>query len=187
MNKIIWEDLERKDIAIHTPSKELMVKVANIIADKYGDITYEQNIINSRENGNVCPDAYYVYEKDTYVELIYDEWLFADKEYFLDNDYEIVEYEEVKHLFEDYIDVIETKEMKYLAKIKLTNEEEGYFREEWNQEGHWLSPVEEIEYADTYTNSTALKEILNIYKEEIKEYKIIKQTTTTTKTFAFIE
>ena len=53
-NKITWEDLERKDIAIHTPSKELMVKVANVIADKYGDITYEQNIINSRENGDVC-------------------------------------------------------------------------------------------------------------------------------------
>ena len=187
MNKIIWEDLERKDIAIHTPSKELMVKVANIIADKYGDITYEQNIINSRENGNVCPDAYYVYEKDTYVELIYDEWLFADKEYFLDNDYEIVEYEEVKHLFEDYIDVIETEEVKYLAKVKLKNGKEGYFMEEWEQGEHWIFPAEDINYADTYTNLTTLKEILDMYKEEIEEYEIIKQTTTTTRAFEVIK
>ena len=106
MSKITWEDLERKDIAIHTHSKELMVKVANVIADKYGDITYEQNKINSRENGDVCPDVYYVYEKDTYVELTYNEWLFADKKYFLDNDYEIVEYEEVEHLFENYKEII---------------------------------------------------------------------------------
>ena len=119
MSKITWEDLERKYIAIHTHSKELMVKVANVIADKYGDITYEQNIINSRENGDVCPDAYYVYEKDTYVELTHNEWHFADKEYFLYNDYEIVEYEEVKHLFEDCIDIIETEEIEYLAKVKL--------------------------------------------------------------------
>ncbi len=99
-NKITWEDLERKDIAIHTPSKELMVKVANVIADKYGDITYEQNIINSRENGDVCPDAYYVYEKDTYVDLTHNKWHFADKECFLYDNYEVVEYEDVKHLFE---------------------------------------------------------------------------------------
>ena len=107
MSKLTWKDLERKDIAIHTHSKELMVKVANVIADKYGDITYEQNIIKLRENGDVCPDVYCVYEEDTYVELTHNElrfadkeWRFADKEYFLDNDYEIVEYEEVKHLFE---------------------------------------------------------------------------------------
>ena len=102
MSKLTWKDLERKDIAIHTPSKELMVKVANVIADKYGDITQEQNVINSRENGDVCPDAYYVYEKDTYVDLTHNKWHFADKECFLYDNYEIVEYEEVKHLFEDY-------------------------------------------------------------------------------------
>lgn len=187
MNKITWEDLERKDIAIHTPSKELMVKVANIIADKYNDITYEQNTIESERNGRFCPDAYYVYEKDTCVELTHNEWYFADKEHFLDNDYEIVEYEEVKHLFENYIDITETEEVKYLAKVKLKNGKEGYFMEEWEQGEHWIFPTEEIKYADTYVNLTTLKEILNLYKEEIKEYKIIKQTTVSTSTFVFIE
>lgn len=186
-NKITWEDLERKDIAIYTPYKELMVKVANVIADKYGDITYEQNIINSRENGDVCPDAYCVYEKDTCVELTNNKWNFSDKEYYLENNYEFIEYEDVKHLFKDYIDTIEIEEVKYLAEVKLINEKKGYFREEWGQGEHWLSPVEEIKYADTYTNLTTLKEILNLYKEEIKEYKIIKQTTVSTSTFAFIE
>ena len=187
MNKITWEDLERKDIAIHTPSKELMVKVANVIADKYGDITYEQNKINSRENGNVCPDAYYVYEKDTYVELIYNEWLFADKEYFLYNDYKIVEYEDVVHLFEDCIDTIENREVKYLAKVKLINGKKGYFREEFAQEYRWLFATKEIKYADTYTALTSLKKELNKYKEEIEEYEIIKQTTTTTRAFEVIK
>ena len=187
MNKITWEDLERKDIAIHTPSKELMVKVANVIADKYGDITYEQNIINSRENGDVCPDAYYVYEKDTYVELTHNKWLFADKEYFLYNDYKIVEYEDVVHLFEDCIDTIETEEIEYLAKVKLINGKKGYFREEFAQGYHWLFATKEIKYADTYTNLNSLKKILNEYKEEIKEYEIIKQTTATIKTFEAIK
>lgn len=192
MNKITWEDLERKDIAIHTPSKELMVKVANIIADKYGDITYEQNIINSRENGDVCPDAYYAYEEDTCVELTHNElthneWHFADKEYFLYNDYEIVEYEEVKHLFEDCIDTIENREVKYLAKVKLINGKKGYFREKFSEGYRWLFATKEIKYADTYTNLTSLKKELNEYKEEIEEYEIIKQTTTTIKTFEFVK
>ena len=187
MNKIIWEDLERKDIAIHTPSKELMVKVANIIADKYNDITYEQNTIESERNERSCPDAYYVYEKDTCVELTHNEWYFADKEHLLDNDYEIVEYEDVVHLFEDYIDVTETEIIKYLAKVKLKNGEEGYFMEEWEQGEHWMFSAEDINYADTYTNLTALKEILDMYKEEIEEYEIIKQTTTTTRAFEVIK
>lgn len=186
-NKITWEDLERKDIAIHTPNKELMVKVANIIADKYDDITYEQNKIESERDGSFYPDAYYAYEKDTCVEIIDNEWSFADKEYYLENNYEIVEYEDVVHLFEDYIDIIEIEEVKYLAEVKLKNGEEGYFMEEWGQGEHWLSPVEEIKYADTYANLTALKEILDIYKEEIEEYKIIKRTIMSTETFTVIE
>lgn len=183
MNKITWEDLERKDIAIHTPSKELMVKVANVIADKYGDITYEQNIINSRENGDVCPDAYYVYEKDTYVDLTHNKWHFADKECFLSDNYEVVEYEDVKHLFEDCIDTIETEEVKYLAKVKLINGEEGYFMEEWEQGEHWIFPAEDINYADTFSNKSTLKELLSLYKDEIISYKIIKQTVKTVTTY----
>lgn len=186
-NKITWEDLERKDIAIHTPSKELMVKVANVIADKYGDITYEQNIINSRENGDVCPDAYYVYEKDTYVDLTHNKWHFADKECFLCDNYEVVEYEDVVHLFEDCIDTIENREIKYLAKVKLINGKKGYFREEFAQGYRWLFATKEIKYADTYTALTSLKKELNEYKEEIEEYEIIKQTTTTIKTFEFVK
>lgn len=192
MSKLTWKDLEEKNIAIHTPSKELMVKVANIIADKYNDITYEQNKIKSERDGRSYPDVYYAYEEDTCVELTHNElthneWHFADKEYFLYNDYEIVEYKEVKHLFEDYIDVIETEEVKYLAKVKLINGEEGYFMEEWEQGEHWIFPAEDINYADTYTNLTALKEILDMYKEEIEEYEIIKQTTTTTRAFEVIK
>lgn len=186
-NKITWEDLERKDIAIHTPNKGLMIKVVNIIANKYGDVTYEQNKVNLERDGDSCPDIYYAYCKDTCVELTNNEWSFADKEYYLENNYEIVEYEDVKHLFEDCIDTIETKEIEYLAKVKLINGEEGYFMEEWEQGEHWIFPAEDINYADTYANLTTLKEILDIYKEEIEEYEIIKQTTTTTRAFEVIK
>lgn len=192
MNKITWEDLERKDIAIHTPSKELMVKVANIIADKYNDITYEQNKTKSERNGKSYPDAYYAYEEDTCVELTHNElthneWHFADKEYFLYNDYKIVEYEDVVHLFEDCIDTIENREVKYLAEVKLINGKKGYFREEFAEGYRWLFATKEIKYADTYTDLTSLKKELNEYKEEIEEYEIIKQTTTTTRAFEVIK
>ena len=192
MSKLTWKDLEEKNIAIHTPSKELMVKVANIIADKYNDITYEQNKIKSERDGRSYPDAYYAYEEDTCVELTHNElthneWHFADKEYFLYNDYEIVEYEEVKHLFEDCIDTIENREVKYLAKVKLKNGKKGYFREKFSEGYRWLFATKEIKYADTYTALTSLKKELNEYKEEIEEYEIIKQTTTTTRAFEVIK
>ena len=187
MSELTWKDLKNKNIAIHTPSKELMVKVINIIANKYGDVTYEQNKANLERDGDSCPDIYCATLKDTCIELKGNKWNYGDIEWYNIGDYEIVEYEDVKHLFEDYIDTIETKEVKYLAKVKLKNGKEGYFMEEWEQGEHWIFPTEEIKYADTYVNLTTLKEILNLYKEEIKEYKIIKQTTVSTSTFVFIE
>ena len=185
MSKLTWKDLVNKKIVIHTPTEDIMKLVI--------DIGIKALNIKNQSSYDDCNNGhtFYFVKEGSCVKFSKDNgcihFVFGSKSYYEGDNYKVVKYEEVKHLFEDYIGTIKTKEMKYLAKIKLTNEEEGYFREEWNQEGHWLSPVEEIEYADTYTNSTALKEILNIYKEEIKEYKIIKQTTTTTKTFAFIE
>ena len=186
-NKITWKDLKNKNIAIHTPSKRLMVKVINVIANKYGDVTYEQNKINLERDGDSCPDIYYADGKDACVELTYDKWNYGNIEWYEDKNYKIVEYEDVKRLFEDCIDITETEEVKYLAKVKLKNGKEGYFMEEWEQGEHWIFPAEDIKYADTYANLTTLKEILDMYKEEIEEYEIIKQTTTTTRAFAFIE
>ena len=186
-NKITWKDLKNKNIAIHTPSKRLMVKVINVIADKYGDVTYEQNKINLERDGDSCPDIYYADGKDACVELTYDKWNYGNIEWYEDKNYKIVEYEDVVHLFEDYIDITETEEVKYLAKVKLINGKKGYFREEFAQGYHWLFATKEIKYADTYTNLNSLKKILNEYKEEIKEYEIIKQTTATIKTFEAIK
>ena len=194
MSKLTWKDLEEKNIAIHTPTEDLMKLVTNIIAKKYDDITYEEH---QKDEFNVgLSEGFCEYKEDTCVEINEDmdefdsyvyEWSYADREFYLIEGFEIVEYEDVKHLFEDYIDTIETEEMKYLAKVKLVNGEENYFKEEWDQGECWLSLVEEIKYADTYTNLTTLKEILDIYKEEIEEYKIIKRTTITTSIFEFIE
>ena len=164
MSKITWEDLERKDIAIHTHSKELMVKVANVIADKYGDITYEQNKINSRENGDVCPDVYYVYEKDTYVELTYNEWLFADKKYFLDNDYEIVEYEEVKHLFKS-------------ERIVEPNQIYRHFKGKYYATLGVSKPIDEEEFGSIISKSGLDKSIKSqyIFHTELEKQIIVAQ------------
>ncbi len=179
--KITWEDLKNKKIAIHTPTEDVMRFVIN------AGVT----ILNSRDYlYEDCDDGktFYNCKEETCVRFYGNgSWGYSHKRFYEDEGFEIVEYEEVKHLFEDYIDTIKTEETKYLAKVKLKNGEEGYFREEWDQGGHWLSPVEEIKYADTYTNLTALKEILDIYKEEIEEYKIIKRTTVSSETFEFME
>ena len=44
MSKLTWKDLEEKNIAIHTPTEDLMELVVNVIAKKYDDITYEEHI-----------------------------------------------------------------------------------------------------------------------------------------------
>ena len=187
MSELTWKDLKNKNIAIHTPSKRLMVKVINVIANKYGDVTYEQNKINLERDGDSCPDIYYADGKDACVELTYDKWNYGNIEWYEDKNYKIVEYEDVVHLFEDCIDTIENREVKYLAKVKLINGKKGYFREEFAQGYRWLFATKEIKYADTYTALTSLKKELNEYKEEIEEYEIIKQTTTTIKTFEFVK
>lgn len=180
MSKLTWKDLKGNNIVIHTPTEDIMKLVVNtgIEVLDIEDYLYED-----------CNEGYafYVYGEDSCVRLSDHGWGFGSEQLYRNEDYEIVEYGDVRHLFKDYIDTTETKEIKYLAKIKLKNGEEGYFMEEWDQGEHWLSPVEEFKYADMYTNLTSLKEILDIYKEEIEEYKIIKQTTTTTKTFEFVK
>ena len=185
MSKLTWKDLVNKKIVIHTPTEDIMKLVI--------DIGIKALNIKNQSSYDDCNNGhtFYFVKEGSCVKFSKDNgcihFVFGSKSYYEGDNYKVVEYEDVKHLFEDYIDTIETKEIEYLAKIKLTNGEESYFREEWGQGEHWLYPVEEIEYADTYTNLTALKEILEIYKEEIEEYKIIKRTTVTTKTFAFIE
>lgn len=102
MSKLTWKDLEEKNIAIHTPTEDLMELVVNVIAKKYDDITYEEYIKD--------PDALFnCYKENTCVELNEDmdefdsyiyEWAYDDIEGYSSDNYQIVEYEEVKHLFE---------------------------------------------------------------------------------------
>ena len=179
MSKLTWEDLKNKNIAIHTPTENIMRLVVNT-GIKMLDI--EDGVYEDCNNDS----TFYVYKKNSCVDFGNYGWGFGSEQLFRNEYYEVVEYEEVRHLFEDYIDTIEIEEVKYLAKVKLINGEEGYFMEEWEQGKHWF-PAEDINYADTYTNLTTLKEILDVYKEDIEEYKIIKQITTTIKTFEFIK
>lgn len=181
MSKITWEDLKGNNIAIHTPTENIMKLIINtsITTLNSGDCSYEN-----------CDGVkiFYDYKEETCVRFYEDNsWGYARKIFYENEGFEIVEYEDVKHLFENYIDITETEEVKYLAKVKLINGEEGYFMEEWEQGEHWIFPAEDINYADTYTNLTALKEILDMYKEEIEECEIIKQTTTTIRAFEVIK
>lgn len=181
MNKLLtWEDLKNKKIVIHTPTEDIMRLVVNTGVKVLG---IEDYLYEDYNKGN----SFYEYREDSCVSFNNNEWEFGSEQLYRNVNYEVVEYEDVRHLFEDYIDTIETKEIEYLAKVKLINGKKGYFREEFGQGYRWLFATKEIKYADTYTNLIALKKTLNKYKEEIEEYEIIKQTTITTKTFKFIK
>lgn len=107
MSKLTWKDLENKCIAIHTPTEDLMELVVNVIAKKYNDITYEEHIKDSDVLGiskgfncykeNICVELYE--DMDEFDSYIY-EWAYDDIEGYSSDNYQIVEYEEVKHLFE---------------------------------------------------------------------------------------
>lgn len=108
MSKLTWKDLKEKNIAIHTPTEDLMKLVVNIIAKKYDDITYEEH---QKDEFNVgLSEGFCEYKEDTCVEINEDmdefdsyvyEWSYADREFYLIEGYQIVEYDEVKHLFEE--------------------------------------------------------------------------------------
>lgn len=92
MSKLTWEDLERKDIAIHTPTEDLMKLVVNTIVEneKTGDIKY----------GEYGHD-FSLHKEDTCIRIDkFGIWSYSDVGFYVDNKYKIVEYEEVKHLFE---------------------------------------------------------------------------------------
>lgn len=95
MSKLTWEDLKGNNIVIHTPTEDLMKLVINTIVEneKRGDIKY----------GEYGHD-FSLHKEDTCIRI--DKlgiWSYSDIEFYVDNKYKIVEYEEVKHLFESEI------------------------------------------------------------------------------------
>lgn len=92
MSKLTWKDLEEKNIAIHTPTEDLMELVVNTIVEneKTGDIKY----------GEYGHD-FSLHKEDTCIRIDkFGIWSYSDVGFYVDNKYKIVEYEEVKHLFE---------------------------------------------------------------------------------------
>lgn len=119
MSKLTWKDLEEKNIAIHTPTEDLMELVVNVIAKKYDDITYEEHIKDP--DTLEFSEGFNCYKENTCVELNEDmdefdsyiyEWAYDDIEGYSSDNYQIVKYEEVKHLFKDYIDTIDKEYSK---------------------------------------------------------------------------
>lgn len=103
MSKLTWKDLEEKNIAIHTPTEDLMKKIANAIAKRYGDLTYEE-YLESNKNFDT-PDDYRNYKENTSIDIFMGNnnhyiWTFSPIDLYMMNSYQIVEYEEVRHLFE---------------------------------------------------------------------------------------
>ena len=96
MSKLTWKDLKEKNIAIHTPDEDIMRKVVNTIADKYGDITYEKHIDDNK--------GFNKYRENTCINLVENGctyvWAYGHMNCFTNCKDEIVEYDEVKHLFE---------------------------------------------------------------------------------------
>ena len=103
MSKLTWNDLEEKNIAIHTPTEDLMRNVVNVIAKRYGDLTYEEYLESN--NKSDIPDDYTNYKENTCIDVFmgnnnYYVWTFCPIDLYMTDGYQIVEYDEVKHLFE---------------------------------------------------------------------------------------
>lgn len=103
MSKLTWKDLEEKNIAIHTPTEDLMKKIANVIAKRYSDLTYEE-YLESNKNFDT-PDDYRNYKENTSIDIFMGNnnhyiWTFCPIDLYMMDGYQIVEYEDVRHLFE---------------------------------------------------------------------------------------
>lgn len=90
-NTITWEDLKGNNIVIHTPTEDIMKLVINTIVEneKIGDIKY----------GEYGHD-FSLHKEDTCIRI--DKlgiWSYSDIEFYEYEGFEIVEYEDVKHLF----------------------------------------------------------------------------------------
>ena len=93
MSKLTWEDLVNKKIAIHTPTEDIMRLVVNT-GIKMLDI--EDGVYEDCNNGR----TFYVYKKNSCVDFGNYGWGFGSEQLFRNEYYEVVEYEEVRHLFE---------------------------------------------------------------------------------------
>ena len=93
MSKLTWKDLKGNNIVIHTPTEDIMKLVVNtgIEVLDIEDYLYED-----------CNEGYafYVYGEDSCVRLSDHGWGFGSEQLYRNEDYEIVEYGDVKHLFE---------------------------------------------------------------------------------------
>ena len=112
MSKITWKDLEEKNIAIHTPTEDLMELVVDTISKRYGSVplNYKTWIHLNEINGG---DLWNIYDKNTCITIEEDiffkkrelkhsyNWHSNDKNELEEmRSHKIVKYEEVKHLFE---------------------------------------------------------------------------------------
>ena len=93
MSKLTWEDLVNKKIAIHTPTEDIMRLVVNT-GIKMLDI--EDGVYEDCNNDR----TFYVYTKNSCVDFGNYGWGFGSEQLFRNEYYEVVEYEEVRHLFE---------------------------------------------------------------------------------------
>ena len=67
-------------------------------------LNIEDALYDDCNNGH----TFYLVKENTCIRFYKNEglWGFGSKQFYRDSDYEIVEYEDVKHLFEDYVDTI---------------------------------------------------------------------------------
>lgn len=95
MSKITWEDLKNKNIVIHTPTEDLMKKTIDSIAERYDDFSYE-------EFKRKFYDPYDEFKENTCVNIDKNtqSWFTEDINHYVGLEYQIVEYEDVRHLFE---------------------------------------------------------------------------------------
>lgn len=90
---LTWKDLKGNNIVIHTPTEDIMKLVTNTGIEVLG---IEDYLYEDCNEGH----AFYVYGEDSCVRLSDHGWGFGSEQLYRNEDREIVEYEDVRHLFE---------------------------------------------------------------------------------------
>ena len=109
---LTWKDLEEKNIAIHTPTEDLMELVVDTISKRYGSVPLNYKTWIHLNGTNGC-DLWNIYGKNTCITIeeedLFKKWKLKYPYNWYSNDkneleemrsHKIVKYEEVKHLFE---------------------------------------------------------------------------------------
>ena len=142
---LTWKDLKGNNIVIHTPTEDIMKLVTNTGIEVLG---IEDYLYEDCNEGH----AFYVYGEDSCVRFSDHGWGFGSEQLYRNEDREIVEYEDVRHLFET-------------ERIVKPNQIYRHFKGKYYATLGVSTPINKEEFVTIINNS----KIRNVYHTELNK------------------